>query len=184
MCSECQGEFKTAAALLQHFALHASNRLVESLNNEKPLTLKKLPDLYPINFRKKVDSDVESDSGVEDVNPLKFCLVTMADEEEMQGKVRKYQCNYCSKKFGWPTDLKRHILIHTGERPFHCQICSSTFTRNFLLKKHQRKCHNESIIPDLKPIVAVKSRKQEKSRIKRLLVGSICQDQIEQEQCM
>jgi uncharacterized Zn-finger protein len=146
------------------------------MNKEKPMTPKKLPDLYPINFRKKADSDVESDSGVEDVNPIKFCLVTMADETKMEDKVRKYQCTYCSKKFGWPTDLKRHTLIHTGERPFRCQSCDSTFTRNFLLKKHQRKCHSESngssIIPDLKPLLTAKSRKQEKSKIKRFVTES------------
>ncbi|EFA02595.1 zinc finger protein 264 isoform X1 [Tribolium castaneum] len=165
VCSECKTEFHAAAALLQHFALHASNCLINSMDKGKPTTLKKLPDLYPIHFKKKPDSDVESDSGIEDVNPIKFCLVTMVEEAEPE-KIRKYQCKYCSKKFGWPTDLKRHILIHTGERPFKCQCCDSTFTRNFLLKKHQRKCHGPGDIPDLKPI---KSRKQEKSKIKRVM---------------
>ncbi|KAJ9601049.1 hypothetical protein L9F63_000784 [Diploptera punctata] len=54
---------------------------------------------------------------------------------------RKYQCNLCSKVFGWSTDLKRHILTHTGERPFKCKLCKATFTRNFLLQKHQSKIH-------------------------------------------
>ncbi|RZC32398.1 zf-H2C2 2 domain containing protein, partial [Asbolus verrucosus] len=175
VCSECRSDFQSAAALLQHFALHASNCL--TVNKEKPVTRKKIPDLYPISFKRKNDSDVESDSGVEDVNPMKFCLVTMAEETDSQ-KVRKYQCSYCLKKFGWPTDLKRHILIHTGERPFQCQTCDSTFTRNFLLKKHQRKCHNIEVrgdeIPDLKPILSGKSRKQEKSKIRRCMIMQEC----------
>ncbi|KAG8229797.1 hypothetical protein J437_LFUL005878 [Ladona fulva] len=58
---------------------------------------------------------------------------------------KKYPCNYCSKQFGWSTDLKRHILTHTGERPFKCDLCSATFTRNFLLQKHIGKVHTGRI---------------------------------------
>lgn len=54
---------------------------------------------------------------------------------------KKYPCHLCSKVFGWSTDLKRHILVHTGERPFKCKTCLASFTRNFLLQKHQSKVH-------------------------------------------
>lgn len=54
---------------------------------------------------------------------------------------KKYACHLCTKVFGWSTDLKRHILVHTGERPFKCENCQATFTRNFLLQKHQSKVH-------------------------------------------
>lgn len=56
-------------------------------------------------------------------------------------KKKRFSCHICSKTFGWTTDLKRHILIHTGERPFKCTMCFATFTRNFLLQKHKTKIH-------------------------------------------
>lgn len=57
-------------------------------------------------------------------------------------KKKSYTCEYCNKIFGWSTDLKRHILIHTGERPFKCSVCPASFTRNFLLQKHKSKIHH------------------------------------------
>lgn len=65
-------------------------------------------------------------------------------EREKPVSKKKYPCHICSKVFGWSTDLKRHILIHTGERPFKCKLCPSSFTRNFLLQKHESKVHNRS----------------------------------------
>ena len=54
---------------------------------------------------------------------------------------RKYVCNYCQRRFGWSTDLKRHIILHTGERPFQCKFCPVAFTRKFLLQNHMKKLH-------------------------------------------
>ncbi|XP_034245555.1 myoneurin-like [Thrips palmi] len=65
-------------------------------------------------------------------------------EREKHGSKKKYPCHICSKVFGWSTDLKRHILIHTGERPFKCKLCPSSFTRNFLLQKHESKVHHRN----------------------------------------
>lgn len=64
----------------------------------------------------------------------------VSNETTQVGK-KKYACHLCTKVFGWSTDLKRHILVHTGERPFKCENCQATFTRNFLLQKHQSKVH-------------------------------------------
>jgi Zinc finger, C2H2 type. len=67
---------------------------------------------------------------------------------------RKYPCHLCSKVFGWSTDLKRHILTHTGERPFKCKLCEATFTRNFLLQKHQSKVHTSQFGKSIKSTVS------------------------------
>lgn len=69
-------------------------------------------------------------------------LVCNGGESQAGGKVKKrFTCHICLKTFGWTTDLKRHILIHTGERPFKCSMCFATFTRNFLLQKHKTRIH-------------------------------------------
>ena len=49
---------------------------------------------------------------------------------------RPFSCKVCNKKFKWPTNLKDHMLIHTGERPFSCKVCSKKFTLSSSLKEH------------------------------------------------
>ncbi|XP_047121721.1 zinc finger protein 572-like [Schistocerca piceifrons] len=85
-------------------------------------------------------------------NPKKICSTLIKEQDQMEnvavteeksaGK-RRYPCRLCPKAFGWSTDLKRHILTHTGERPFKCRSCDATFTRNFLLQKHESRVHVE-----------------------------------------
>lgn len=64
----------------------------------------------------------------ETLNPWKYCLATYEKNTDVSRKTCKkvklnkkkgeknktFECRLCSKTFGWPTDLKRHLLIHTG----------------------------------------------------------------------
>lgn len=50
-----------------------------------------------------------------------------------------YWCSVCSKHFSAPSKLRRHLLIHTGQRPFKCLVCSRAFTQRSHLKVHRCK---------------------------------------------
>ncbi|XP_054711199.1 zinc finger protein 484-like [Uloborus diversus] len=49
---------------------------------------------------------------------------------------RPYVCEFCNKTFNRKDYLKIHKMIHSGERPFECPLCSKAFTQKQSLKMH------------------------------------------------
>lgn len=58
--------------------------------------------------------------------------------DENGTKTRRHLCKGCGKTFGHCSDLRKHVLVHTGERPFHCRLCTKTFSRSTNLNKHMK----------------------------------------------
>ncbi|GMT15931.1 hypothetical protein PFISCL1PPCAC_7228 [Pristionchus fissidentatus] len=53
------------------------------------------------------------------------------------------QCAYCSKSFSKSYRLRDHERIHTGERPFKCDLCFKTFAQKSNLVTHRNKYHSD-----------------------------------------
>ncbi|KAH8661075.1 hypothetical protein BGZ61DRAFT_369795 [Ilyonectria robusta] len=52
----------------------------------------------------------------------------------------KLPCPHCTKAYLHAKHLKRHLLRHTGDRPYMCVLCRDTFSRSDILKRHFQKC--------------------------------------------
>lgn len=64
----------------------------------------------------------------------------------MHTNERPYQCHLCTKAFFVPHELKQHLMVHTGERPFTCQFCLRRFTQKGNLKRHHERHHGDEVV--------------------------------------
>jgi len=56
-------------------------------------------------------------------------------------KRKHHVCSHCSKEFGGKTDLQRHMLIHSDERPHKCKDCGKSYRQAVNLKNHITTAH-------------------------------------------
>ncbi|XP_064211397.1 ras-responsive element-binding protein 1 isoform X1 [Tribolium castaneum] len=68
-----------------------------------------------------------------------FTLHIRSHNNETEAQDDKgFTCRICFKVLSSSSSLDRHVLVHSGERPFHCRYCGDTFTTNGNMHRHMR----------------------------------------------
>ncbi|XP_002741686.1 ras-responsive element-binding protein 1 isoform X2 [Saccoglossus kowalevskii] len=59
---------------------------------------------------------------------------------------QKLSCPYCPRTFPWISSLRRHILTHTGVKPFRCPQCGVYFSTKSNCERHmlRKHCNNNA----------------------------------------
>ncbi len=59
---------------------------------------------------------------------------TSAEIHQQQQQL--YKCPFCGRPFSNVANQRRHMRIHTGEKPYKCQVCNRSFSQSNNLKAH------------------------------------------------
>ena len=54
------------------------------------------------------------------------------------GNLKLYKCSYCPYQAKQKSDLKKHLLVHSGEKPHECHICGLRSATRSNIMKHMR----------------------------------------------
>ena len=55
---------------------------------------------------------------------------------------KPFACNLCDKKFNQKNSLDQHARKHTGEKPYKCEFCQMNFAQAGNLRAHVRRVHS------------------------------------------
>ncbi|KAG7469963.1 hypothetical protein MATL_G00134380 [Megalops atlanticus] len=132
-CNVCDASFTTNGSLNRHMIIHL---------NMKPYKCPLCEETFRTSLlcRKHMKKDhiggnrvLEDDDAAERdrISEIKDKAVELETEPKFANR-----CNYCPKSFKKPSDLVRHIRIHTGEKPYKCDECGKSFTVKSTLDCH------------------------------------------------
>ncbi|XP_077167137.1 zinc finger and BTB domain-containing protein 17 isoform X2 [Paroedura picta] len=82
-------------------------------------------------------TDSGPENGAGEMRLLRSGTYSERTESKAYGSVT-HKCEDCGKEFTHTGNFKRHIRIHTGEKPFSCRECAKAFSDPAACKAHEK----------------------------------------------
>uniref|UniRef100_A0A8B9U0A2 Zinc finger protein 236 n=1 Tax=Anas zonorhyncha TaxID=75864 RepID=A0A8B9U0A2_9AVES len=145
-CQLCGRGFVSSGVLKSHEKTHTVTCVEDEEENSERTSRKSRPGV--ITFTEEETAELAKIRPRESATVSEKVLVQSAAEKDRISEIKDKQaeleaepkyancCSYCPKSFKKPSDLVRHVRIHTGEKPYKCEECGKSFTVKSTLDCH------------------------------------------------
>jgi len=133
-CSVCGFVFKRRRDLERHMTIHTGEKPFKCTFCDQKFRTKHEQNRHEL--RHKGELPQCPVCGGRYVDLTKHMLIHSTDSY-------KHVCSVCQKAFRFTHNLKRHMIVHTGERPYTCLDCGGRYRTSTQLKSHIRAVHAE-----------------------------------------
>ncbi len=158
-CPLCSLKYKRTSDLNRHMKKKHGSKLRDFFymgSQEQPLNLSVRPENLPAaGLYSPVASATTSASAsaaTENDQPLDLSMKPKAQVLQVPSVSSKpfrgpyspeeLKCSLCSYLAKWPSDLKRHALVHSMEKRYKCEQCQRRYKYQFDLNMHMRRTHH------------------------------------------
>ena len=141
-CKSCRGVFKPHPRTAVQPFLSVPSSPADNLHSHSNLSYPERPQLYSILPTSHVPSDTYSPASS---STTYYATSTQPTPTKKLPDLseRKFHCPICERSYKSNTGLKRHLIVHSGERPFQCHYCFKSFYRKYVLTTHISRVHNK-----------------------------------------
>lgn len=138
-CQNCDKVFKDKSNLLRHAIVHSAPKMFPC-------------DICHKSYKSQDHLDIHHQtSHVSDTSLLtcSTCGETFNNFSELikhdstHSVDKPYHCRFCGKSYSQKSILRKHLIIHTGER-LTCSICGIDFTQKSSLLRHVKRMHHSA----------------------------------------
>lgn len=94
-----------------------------------------------------------------------ICKSSFVDKSCVRNHMQQhiqYYCPICGEPFRHAFNIKRHMLVHNGLRPYVCSLCEKTYKHSSHLKRHLKHHENNGSEQDKK---TPKRKKRRNSKV-------------------